>query len=106
MSMYGQYIGYPDVYPWSKLFPVSIVAPAGGTASEINLWDELGESTRGFILSDAVVLDCVPWGHADQDTYVAIGFPPGAYFGTLRKIKTKGTGGNTAGDPTVITFFA
>lgn len=104
----GRFHGYPDVYPWHSLKVISVEEPAGGDAATIDLFDEVGSTPRGFILSAAINLDCIAWGNYVEGAaseYQTVPFIPGTYFGSLRSIRTKGTGGTTTGDATSITFF-
>ena len=101
----GRFIGYPDVYPWDTIKVISLEIPTGGVSAEHDIFDEINGAPRGFILTDAMVLDCIPWGNPDQETYISVGFTAGNHFGTIRKIKTKGTSSNTSGTATTIAFF-
>lgn len=100
----GRFHGFPDVYPWDTIKVISLGDDAEESI-EHDLMTEINGAPRGFIITDALVLECIPWGNVDQDTYINVGFTAGVHFGMIRKFKSKGTDSNTDGDSTTIAFF-
>ena len=102
----GRFHGFPDVQPWDRLYVIGLGVDADTDPETIDMFEEVGVQTRGFILSDNLIVECVAWGAADQDAFLSVPFPVGTYFGSVRKFKKKGVGSATTGSATVITFFA